>query len=323
MPKKLLAILILIVVALSFPSAALAYSFNFRTRPARLTFQEFVNRTKKTSEPSSTTTAIQKPSSTPRPTRTPRPTPTATSTPTSTPTSQPSPIGAIGGPSQPTNGFTRGLVTLTLDDASQTQYLNGWPIMQKYGMRATFYMTTGSLDGFWYMTPQQISALHNAGNHIAAHTLTHPDLTTISADQLTHELADPQTYLQNLVGISVRDFASPYGLVNSNVLTQILKYYRSHRGVQEGFNTKANFNLANILVQNVENSTSAAQITTWVNEAKANNSWLVLVYHEVKANPDQWSTSPGQFDSHLNAIKNSGVTVSTLNQAINELLPQL
>ena len=173
------------------------------------------------------------------------------------------------------------------------------------------------------MTPQQVITLHSAGNHIAAHTINHYDLTTLSFNRLRLELSQPQAYLQNLLGVAIRDFASPYGSYNSRVLSQIKNYYRSHRTVDEGFNTKSSLDLYKLKVQNVESSTTTNEIISWVSQAKQDHSWLILVYHEIKPNPSQWDTDPATFDSHMNAIKNSGVAVVTLDQAIGEILPQL
>lgn len=343
MYKKLLATTTLIVLA-SFIAAPVAeargFSFSSRNFRERI-YDRFENLRERiedrrdshnnnTPEPTAAPTATAAPTSTstPKPTSTstatPKPTQSATPNPTATPTTAPSatpstpPIGGGG-----SNSFNRALVTLTFDDASQSQFLNGWPVMQKYGMKGTFYMTTGSLDGYWYMIPDQIKQLYNGGNHIAAHTLTHANLTTVSSAQLAKELAEPQAYLQNLIGAPVADFATPYGAFNTTVINAIKNYYRSHRGVDEGLNSKSNFNIFNLLVRNVYNTTTAANVTNWVNQAKQSNSWLILVYHEVKPNPDQYSVSPEGLDAQLKAIQDTGVSVVTLDQAINELVPQL
>lgn len=271
------------------------------------------------------------PTVTPSPTVTPTVTLVPSITPTTTPTSTPIPTAL---PSQtptpspttpPSTGadFNRGLVTLTFDDASRTQYTNGFPIMQKHGFKGTYYLTTGSLDGYWYMTPQEVLNLHNTGNQIGAHTLDHEDLTTVSAARLDQELREPQEYLENLLGEPVLDFCTPYGSYNSTVLTQINKYYRSHRTTEDGFNTKQNLNVHELVVQNIYKNTSNKQIQKWVNQAQKDNSWLILVYHEIKSNPGQYDVSTKKFNGHLNTIKKTGAPVVTLDQALNELLPQL
>lgn len=272
-----------------------------------------------TPSPTATPTTTPLPSVTP--TATVLPTPTSTPSPTTLPSQTPTPSPTT----TPSNGtdFNRGLVTITFDDASKTQFTNGFPVMQKYGFQGTYYLTTGSLDGYWYMTPANILTLHEAGNQMAAHTLDHADLTTITEDQLDQELREPKEYLENLLGVPVNDFCTPYGSYNPSVLTQINKYYRSHRTTEEGYNTKANFNIHELLVQNIYSNTTNKQIKKWVNQAQEDNSWLILVYHEIKSNPGQYDVSTRKFDAHLNTIKNTGAPVVTVDEALNELLPQL
>jgi hypothetical protein len=67
-----------------------------------------------------------------------------------------------------------------------------------------------------------------------------------------------------------------------------------------------------------------AEFQSWVDKAKATNTWLVLVYHQVDPNAtDTYNTYPADFNAQLNVIKTSGVPVRTINQALDELIPQL
>lgn len=222
-------------------------------------------------------------------------------------------------------GFNRPLVSLTFDDAWESVYTNGLPILQKYGLTSTQYLLTGMTSDPEYMTPAQMLAFKNAGHEIASHTVTHPDLTTLSATKVKQELANSQKSLQQWTGAGVTDFASPYGSMDATVLKQVKTYYASHRGVVSGFNGKNYFNTYDIKVQDVESNTSLTQIQAWVNQAKATSTWLVLVYHQIDANPNagDFNTPPADFDAQMNAIKNSGVTVETVAQALAELKSQL
>lgn len=226
-------------------------------------------------------------------------------------------------PPTDTTKFTRPLLTLTFDDGIKSQINNGIPLLNKYLMKATFYILSGKLDGNWYMNPQDVINLSRDGHHIASHTIDHPDLTKLSTSALDRQLSKSQTDLQNLIGLPVKDFSTPYGRYNSSVLSQIKKYYTSHRTVKIGYNTKSGFDQYQLKVQNILNTTRSSEIQSWIQQAKNNNSWLILAYHSVTSNPDKYSTTTPEFDRHLNAIKNSNISVVTLDQALTELLPQL
>jgi peptidoglycan/xylan/chitin deacetylase (PgdA/CDA1 family) len=224
-------------------------------------------------------------------------------------------------------GFSRGLVTLTFDDGWQDIYTNGLPLMNKYGLTSTQYIVSGYVNGPKYMTAAQIKAFQSKGHEIGSHTVSHANLVTLTPAQLTAELQNSQTQIRSLFGTNTAfNIASPYGSYNDNVVTNMKKYYRSHRSTDVGFNSKDNFNPYNIVVQNVEADTSNAQVAAWANKAQAENTWLVLVYHQVGNTltpEEEWGVRTADLDAQLAHIKSTGVTVKTLGEALDEITPQL
>jgi peptidoglycan/xylan/chitin deacetylase (PgdA/CDA1 family) len=225
--------------------------------------------------------------------------------------------------------FNRGLVSVTFDDGWTNQYTNALPLLQKYGVKGTFYIISGELnDQPDYMSPSQVKNLYNNGNEIGSHSVTHPDLTTVSQNQLINEMAGSQTTLQNLIGAPVTDFAYPYGAYNTNTINMGQQYYQSQRTVSAGLNTKDSLDLTKLKIYEVDSNITQAQVKGWVDAAIAQKSWLILVYHEVANTPtdptdDLYHTTPADLDAELSYIKNSGVATETVHQAINEILAQL
>lgn len=225
--------------------------------------------------------------------------------------------------------FDRGLVSVTFDDGWTNQYTNALPLLQKYGVKGTFYIISGELnDQPDYMSPSQVKNLYNNGNEIGSHSVTHPDLTTVSQNQLINEMAGSQTTLQNLIGAPVTDFAYPYGAYNTNTINLGQQYYQSQRTVSAGLNTKDSLDLTKLKIYEVDSNITQAQVKGWVDAAIAQKSWLILVYHEVANTPtdptdDLYHTTPADLDAELSYIKNSGVATETVHQAINEILAQL
>lgn len=174
------------------------------------------------------------------------------------------------------------------------------------------------------MTPENVQILHNAGNEIASHSVTHPDMTTLTPDQLEYELNYSKSYLENLIKAPVKNFALPLGAYNDTVNAEIKKHYNSSRTYfPDGYNTKKDINLNGIRNVGVRNTTTVNDIAAWVEKAKSEKSWLIITYHSVEANPDAYSVTPEDFASHLRIIKNSGIRVTTIDQSVNEILPQL
>jgi len=228
--------------------------------------------------------------------------------------------------------FNRAIVTLNFDDGWLSQYTNAAPLLQANGMPATFFIITDSSitnPDPEYMNASQIITLKNEGFEIGNHTETHPDLTTLTNAQVQTEMGGAQTALQNAVGVTPTDFAYPFGAYNANTIAIGKQVgFISQRSVNAGFNTKDNLDLTQLKIEEVDANITPAQVQAWVNQAIAQKSWLILVYHEIDtkapagSGDDDYVTSPTNLSTELSYIKSTGVAVETTAQAINEILPQ-
>ena len=216
------------------------------------------------------------------------------------------------------------MISVTLDDGWASQYTNALPILNKYGVPATMYIHSGAINAEGNMSQAQIQAFADRGDEIASHTVSHADLTTLTPAQLDTELAQSKATLQQLFGPNAAvDFASPLGAYNPTTTAAVQKYYESQRNTDGGFNTQSTMDRYNILVQNVVETTTALQVQQWITEAKSTNTWLVLVYHEVgaKLGGDVYNTDTAVFDAHMAAVKNSGLPMVTVRQALSGSTP--
>lgn len=221
------------------------------------------------------------------------------------------------------NGFNRPLLTMTFDDGHEDNATNALPLMNQYGLKSTQCFATSFIEGQSQSVINGVMAFKNSGHEICSHTVTHPFLTTLNPSTLTYELQHSQQYLQNLIGKPIVNFASPYGDYNAAVNTEIKKFYRSHRSVDEGYNSKDNFNAYDLRVQNILDTTTAEQVAAWIAQAQADNTWLILVYHRVANDPGPYDTYTDVFAQHVQAIVGSGITVKTGNDALDEVMAQL
>lgn len=230
-------------------------------------------------------------------------------------------------------GFNQPLLSLTFDDGQEDNVTNALPLIKQYGLKTTQCFETQTLINEPSQFASNVMAFANAGQEICSHTITHPMLTQINDTQLTNELVQSKAYLeQNLAANGaaqtvVSDFASPYGDYNAHVNDAIKAAgYASHRTVDEGFNSKDNFDPYRLRVQNVFNTTTAAEVSAWVQQAQADKTWLILVYHRVTATTaeaGQYDTDVATFKTHLDAIQASGIKVETFHDALAETEAQL
>lgn len=215
------------------------------------------------------------------------------------------------------NQFPEGMVTLTFDDAWSSQYTNAVPILNASGMKGTFYMLSSVIQGSWqdYMTPPMAQAIANAGHEIAGHTITHPNLTALSSSQITNEITVSRTYLQNLTGKSITSIAYPYGSVNTTVKNLTSQAgYTSGRGVDDSQLNTPKSDKFNLFAQCVEKTDTLASIKAQIDKAKANKTWYILCFHDVKTNGDQYSVTPTYLQQIIDYIKQVGIKTVTVQQ---------
>ena len=223
-------------------------------------------------------------------------------------------------PYQPT-GFSRPLLTMTFDDGHEDNVNTALPLLNQYGFKTTQCYATTFIEGN-SQAVADILKFKNSGHEICSHTVTHPFLTTLDTATLNYELQHSKQYLESIIGQPVLNFASPYGDYNASVNNEIDNYYQSHRTVDEGYNSKDNLDVYRLRVQNVLDTTSANQIKIWIEQAKADNTWLILVYHRVASNPGPYDSYTNVFAQHLETIQTSGITVKTYQDALTEVRSQ-
>lgn len=221
-------------------------------------------------------------------------------------------------------GFDQPLVSLTFDDSFIDNVDTAFPVMESYGFKSTQCYGTAFVEA----VPEGEPAVHtfnDAGHEICSHTVTHPFLSQLTPSEVDFELAHSQEVLEGIIDEQVINFASPFGDYDFDVYEATKNYYRSHRTVDEGYNSKDNFDTHRVLVQNLLVDTTIQEFQSWLDHAEATNTWLVLVYHRVTSASDiePFDTPEDEFQTQMQALDASGLTVKTYNDALDELLPQL
>jgi peptidoglycan/xylan/chitin deacetylase (PgdA/CDA1 family) len=128
--------------------------------------------------------------------------------------------------------FPSKAIAVTFDDGYQDNYENAYPILKKYNIPATVFLTTGFIgtgqipawDRGYYtaektlmLSWQQVREMSDGGISFGSHTLTHPFLTRIPLKQARKEIHRSKDIIEQQTGRPVTTFSYPTGDFDSDI----------------------------------------------------------------------------------------------------------
>lgn len=204
-------------------------------------------------------------------------------------------------------GGKKSALSLTFDDGYVDHFTVAVPILNSFGFKATFFITTNFISNSRW---SEVAGAYNDGHEIASHGLSHTNLTQMSAGDLSKELVDSKTVLEaNIPGLKVDTIAWPYGGKNDQVINGAINAdYIGARSVggSGSFNIGAS-NTDPKLVYDIRSSamsstTTLSNYTTLLDRTLDDESTLVLLYHAIRVGSG-WSVAPAEFEKHMLAVE--------------------
>ncbi|MDD6133882.1 MAG: polysaccharide deacetylase family protein [Selenomonadaceae bacterium] len=113
-------------------------------------------------------------------------------------------------------------VLITFDDGYEDNYTNAYPILKKYGFKATIFVITSFLGKDKnYLTWDQAREMDAHGISIESHTVDHKSMTDLTDEQLRMELVDSKKKAEKELGHSVDYMAYPTGTYNLHIAEMV------------------------------------------------------------------------------------------------------
>jgi peptidoglycan/xylan/chitin deacetylase (PgdA/CDA1 family) len=112
-------------------------------------------------------------------------------------------------------------VVISFDDGYLSQYTRAFPVLQRHRWPAVLNMEVNFLQPAGGLRPWRVRRLLAAGWELDAHTLTHPDLTTLDTTELRRQVAGSRAALRRLFHVPVNFFCYPAGRYDEQVVGEV------------------------------------------------------------------------------------------------------
>lgn len=171
------------------------------------------------------------------------------------------------------------IITLIDDDGRVEVYNILKQIAINHNIPYTSALPTARIGTDGFLNISQINELKQVGFEFVSHTLNHTDLSTLATEgEIIAELEDSKEFLERN-GLEDEVFVYPNGGYSDLVKALVRKYYRCGIGIDYG-NSKVNYPpLDTYLLQRVTFVKDTAIIKSRIDEAVANNGWIIVMTH--------------------------------------------
>lgn len=186
-------------------------------------------------------------------------------------------------------------ISLSFDDARESQVIRGTGLLDQYGIKATFFVVPSSVEKQLSGWKKAVASGHEIGNHSLHHPCTenfswsrNNALEDYTIKQMKNELKECNRKVEELLNVTPAVFAYPCGqkFVGRGVHTKsyvplVSKLFLLGRGwMDEAANDPWHCNFAQLTGIEMDGK-NFDQVLPLIEDAVKNGTWLVLAGHEM------------------------------------------
>ena len=121
------------------------------------------------------------------------------------------------------NNLEKEAVTFTFDDGGVSFITIIAPILERYGYRGLFFISTRYIGTEGFLTVDQIKELVTRGHMVGSHSHTHPEMmNTMKEEDLIYEWKISGDILREIIGKKVVTASIPNGFCSNKVLSAMV-----------------------------------------------------------------------------------------------------
>ena len=244
-----------------------------------------------------------------------------------------------------------GAISISFDDASYTQYEYAYPVLEKYGLKATFglvgewtkenatYSAEPGMFQIKKMGWKEIRELQKKGYEIAAHGYLHQKYGKfLPVDTLVKQMKKIKNLIEAHTRKTVYTLHYPYSFTSDHIVSAANKsgFLFARTGDNFQYVSYGNFNPHLLYSQPILNDTipNDKNFSTWLKNTKG--KWMILMYHHLFPDSSKemkimryhnvlhtYSLLPATFDRQMKMVAESGYWIAPEYQVGKYMIERL
>jgi peptidoglycan/xylan/chitin deacetylase (PgdA/CDA1 family) len=216
----------------------------------------------------------------------------------------------------------RPIISFSFDDAPVTATTTGAELLERRGLRGTYYASAGlagqDLPMGLCAGAEDYLRLLRRGHEIACHTYSHLDCGRASGPEVAMDVTRNLATFKAWGLPPPVSFAFPYGDVSAAAKSVLKDRFTNLRGLHHGLiDQGSDMNQAPSV--GLEGPAGEIAGWKWLAQAEAAKSWLILYTHDVSDTPSPWGCQTKTFEAMIDAALGAGFEVMTVKDAAEAL----
>jgi len=209
------------------------------------------------------------------------------------------------------------IVTITFDDGYDDVII-GKEYMDKYMYAGTALIDPEEIGNSGYLTEEELFDLDKVGWDIGGHHIG--NLNNLTQSELEDHLRSTRNYLLERGFRGSDHYSYPNGAFSDNIIKEVRRNFSHASNINGWANGQTYISPYNINRQSIDKFTTQAQVKGWIDDAVANNQWLILNFHTlVSTLVDGQDWLETDFSAIVDYLNTNNVNVQPLSNAIQIL----
>lgn len=212
--------------------------------------------------------------------------------------------------------YEKGTVCFTFDDVQRSACIDGAAVLDKHGVKGTFYVCGGLTGTSTYHTEADLQRLLGAGHELACHGFSHRHYQSLTRMEILADLHENRIFLKNIGCGPPQNFAYPYGSISPFSKRIVADEFVSLRGIRPAINFPV-VDLALVksfpLYQHLWRKTALAQALE--KNAKV-RGLLTFFTHGIVSDPGRFDCSAELLDFAVRMAIATGNRVTSVREAL-------